>query len=202
MIPTTTDYLTTHLSPHPDLYGPFWTLSTLIFSLFVFSSLASSITSYLSGTPFNYDFKLLSIAVSLVYAYGLGLPVLLWAALRYFGVSEWSLVEAVAVFGYGQFVWIPVSLLCVIPIPILRWSLVGVAFGLSGYFLVANVYPILASAEAKATRLLVIIIFILHAALAITLKVEFFSYYIVTPIGGNDPLGGADPSTPSPITSS
>lgn len=43
-------------------------------------------------------------------------------------------------------------------------------------------------AEAKATRLLVIIIFILHAALAITLKVEFFSYYVVKPIGGEDPI--------------
>jgi hypothetical protein len=63
----------------------------------------------LSEVPFNYDFKLLSIAVSLVYAYGLGLPVALWVVLRYLNVSEWSLVEAIAVFGYGQFIWIPVS---------------------------------------------------------------------------------------------
>jgi hypothetical protein len=47
--------------------------------------------------------------VSLVYAYGLLLPVLLWLALRYLGVGEWSVVEALAVWGYGQFVWIPVS---------------------------------------------------------------------------------------------
>lgn len=75
----------------------------------MFSSLAASITSYLSEKPFNYDFKLLSIAVSLVYAYGLGLPIALWLVLRYLNVSEWSLVEAIAVFGYGQFIWIPVS---------------------------------------------------------------------------------------------
>ena len=41
--------------------------------------------------------------------YGLGVPVILWVVLRYLGVGEWSPVEAVAVFGYGQFVWIPVS---------------------------------------------------------------------------------------------
>ena len=75
---------------------------------------------------YNYNFQLLSIAVSLVYgelfydlfketnsdmlkAYGLGLPALLWATLRYSGVTEWSLVEAVAVWGYGQFIWIPVA---------------------------------------------------------------------------------------------
>lgn len=119
-----------HLSPAPDLYGPFWTLTTVIFSIFVFSSLASSIASYLSdpNVEYNYNFQLLSIAVSLVYgkishlkqprgessdrhklAYGLGLPALLWVTLRYLGVAEWSLVEAVAVWGYGQFVWIPVA---------------------------------------------------------------------------------------------
>jgi hypothetical protein len=47
--------------------------------------------------------------VSLVYAYGIVLPVLIWIALRYMGVGEWSVVEAVAVWGYAMFIWIPVS---------------------------------------------------------------------------------------------
>lgn len=91
-------------------------MTTLIFSLFVFSSLASSIAAYLSDPgassptdPLEYDFGLLSTAVGLVYVYGLAVPVLLWLGLRYLGVGEWNVVEAVAVWGYGQFVWIPVS---------------------------------------------------------------------------------------------
>ena len=59
--------------------------------------------------PMEYDFGLLSSAVGLVYVYGLAVPILLWLGLRYLGVGEWSVVEAVAVWGYGQFVWIPVS---------------------------------------------------------------------------------------------
>jgi hypothetical protein len=111
LMPTSANYLSTHLTPTADLYGPFWTLSTLIFALFLSSSLASSITSYLSKSPepTEYDFQLLSIAVSLVYAYGLGFPVVLWLALRYMGIGEWSMVEAVAVWGYGHFIWIPVA---------------------------------------------------------------------------------------------
>ena len=102
-------YIPTHLTP-ADLYGPFWTLTTLIFALFLSSSLAASVVAYLSDSQeFDYDFKLLSIAMSLVYAYGIALPVLLWLALRYLGVGEWSVVEAVSLWGYGQFVWIPVS---------------------------------------------------------------------------------------------
>jgi hypothetical protein len=111
LLPTSTTYLSTHLIPSADLYGPFWTLTTLIFTLYLSSSLASSISSFLSSpdTTFEYDFGLLSISVSLVYSYGIGLPVLLWIGLRYLGVGEWSVVEAVAVWGYAMFVWIPVS---------------------------------------------------------------------------------------------
>ncbi|KAF9467231.1 hypothetical protein BDZ94DRAFT_1305706 [Collybia nuda] len=193
LLPTSTNYLSTHLNP-ADLYGPFWTLTTLIFTLFLSSSLAASISIYLSapGSEYDYDFHLLSIAVSLVYAYGLALPVLLWLALRYIGVGEWSVVEAVAIWGYGQFVWIPVSILCVIPVPILRWVLVLGAFALSGYFLVVNVYPILASAEAKATRLIIIIVAVLHAGLALSFKVLFFSYYVIDKIGSDITLPGGD----------
>lgn len=111
LIPTAAStYLSVHLNP-ADLYGPFWTLTTLVFALFLSSSLGASIAKYLSthGTPYDYDFQLLSIAVSLVYAYGLALPIILWVALRYLGVGEWSVVEAIAVWGYGQFVWIPVA---------------------------------------------------------------------------------------------
>lgn len=73
--------------------------------------MGASISTYLSaeGTEYDYDFALLSMAVSLVYAYGLGLPVLLWIALRYLGVGEWSVIEALSIWGYAMFVWIPVS---------------------------------------------------------------------------------------------
>jgi len=126
----------------------------------------------------------------LVYAYGLALPILLWLALRYLGVGEWSVVEAIAVWGYGQFVWIPVAVLCVIPVPIVRWALVGLAFGLSGWFLGANIYPILASAEAKATRLIILILAAVHFGIAISFKVLFFNYYVIDKIGGDITIPG------------
>ena len=100
-----------------------------------------------------------------MYVYGIGVPVMFWAVLRYFGISEnWAVVEVVTVWGYAMFVWIPVSvrtiylsfpvllpktnfvqILCIIPIAILRWVLSGIGFAVSGYFLVANIYPVLVS---------------------------------------------------------
>ncbi|KAJ7116201.1 Yip1-domain-containing protein [Mycena crocata] len=210
VLPSSSDYLTTHLNP-ADLYGPFWTLTTLIFTLFLSSSLGASISAYLSepGAKYDYDFGLLSIAVTLVYTYGLVLPILLWVALRYLGVGEWSVVEAIAIWGYAMFVWIPVSILAVIPVPIVRWSLVGIAFGLSGYFLVRNIYPILSSAEAKSTRLLIIVLAALHAGIALTFQLMFFSYYVVPPKGPvieipgtGGPIVGTPGNDTDPTTSS
>ncbi|KAG8761864.1 hypothetical protein FRC11_012675 [Ceratobasidium sp. 423] len=186
-------FLPSSTDSKPDLYGPFWTLTTVIFALYVFSSFAASITSYLSAKPFEYDFALLSIGVSLVYAYGIGTPFAVWGALRYLG-TEWSIVEGIAIWGYAMAVWIPVAALCIVPIPILRWVLVGLAFGCSGWYITRNVYPVLASADQKPARLIIVALAVLHAAIALTFKVLFFSYYIVPEIGGKDPIGGSDPT--------
>jgi len=188
LLPGSSSYLSAHLTPSADLYGPFWTLTTLIFSLYVFSSLAHSIASYLSAEPIQYDFQLLSLAFILVYVYGIGWPTLLWLGLRYKGLGEWSLIEAIAVWGYGQFVWIPISLLCVIPVPLARWVLVTIGFGVSGYFLCANVYPILSSADSRVTRLFIVPIVVFHLAVAFVFKIMFFSYYVVNEIGVKDPV--------------
>lgn len=96
------DYLSVIIDGQPDMYGPFWTLTTVIFSLFVFSSLASSLSSYLSDKPFDYDFKLLSIAVAVVYTYGMAVPAALWAALKYLGVPDWGLLDALTIWVYAE----------------------------------------------------------------------------------------------------
>lgn len=44
------------------------------------------------------------------------------------------------------------QVLCVIPVPIVRWALVGIAFGLSGWFLGSNIYPVLASVRDDNLR--------------------------------------------------
>ncbi|KAJ7447002.1 hypothetical protein FB451DRAFT_1355013 [Mycena latifolia] len=170
LLPSTTDFLSTHLNP-ADLYGPFWTATTLVLALLLSSSARPA-------------------AAGLVYAYALVLPVLLWAALRWMGVGEWGVVEAVAVWGHSMFVWIPVAILAVIPVPVVRWALVGIGFGLSGYFLVRNVYPILSTADSKSPRLLVLLLLALHAGLALSFKVLFFNYYVVAPAGPPADLPG------------
>ena len=80
------DYVADVLNGMPDLYGefltdvlarllplislsqigPFWVPTSLIFSLFLTSSLRTSITAYLDGRPYSYDFTRLGAATSVV----------------------------------------------------------------------------------------------------------------------------------------
>ena len=117
--------------------GPFWTLTTLILVLYTTSTLTSSITQYLSdpNEHVTTNLPLLSTAISVVYVYGLLVPAILWGAIKWLGIGEWSVAEALGTYGYAMSVFVPVSFLCLIPVGILRWILVAGAAGSSGYFL-------------------------------------------------------------------
>ncbi len=109
---------------HPSPQGPFWTLTTLVLTIYLSSSLSSSLASYLShpDAPYHTDLTLLSVSVSLIYTYGLVFPALFWAATKWLGrneamntggsaggIGEWSVVEALALWGYAMAVFVPVS---------------------------------------------------------------------------------------------
>ncbi|WVQ86124.1 hypothetical protein IAT38_008292 [Cryptococcus sp. DSM 104549] len=170
-----------------DLYGPFWTLTTLILALYTTSTLIDSITQYMNSAHASSNLPLLSTATSVVYVYGLIIPSILWGVTKWSGVGEWGIAEALGIYGYAMGIFIPVSLLCLIPVGILQWILVGAAAASSGYFLIANVYPILAMADNKMARLLIIAVVVLHAAMALAVKILFFTNSTI----------GPDPSIPT-----
>lgn len=120
-----------------DTSGPFWTLTTLILTLYTTSTLTASITRYLAApdAQSTSNLPLLSTATSVVYAYGLVVPALLWATTRWLGAGQWGVAEAVGIYGYAMSVFVPISLLCLIPVGILRWALVMVGAGSSGFFM-------------------------------------------------------------------
>ncbi|SAM00016.1 hypothetical protein [Absidia glauca] len=175
------DFAADTLNNQPDLYGPFWIATTVVFAVFVCSSLAGSLAAYIVGVEHLYDFRQLSYAVFVVYMYAFVCPVLVWASTKYFGCQP-SLLEIIDYYGYGLTVWVPVSVLCVIPYDIARWIFVGIAFALTGYFLVKNLYTVISRTDAKTSRILLLVILAAHAIFALVLKVAFYSYSYVSPV--------------------
>ncbi|TVY60691.1 Protein YIP5 [Lachnellula suecica] len=162
------------LEGNPDLYGPVWIATTVIFILF----LGGTINSYLAqrgSAHFVYDFTLLSGAAGLVYGYTLVIPIALFLALKYFGSESANLLECWALYGYSNIVWIPVALISWSPISILNYVFVAVGFGISVAFLLRNLYPVLSATDKQTSKVLLILVVCLHAGLAIAIKFLFFA---------------------------
>ena len=162
------------LDGNPDLYGPFWIATTVVFILF----LTGTISQYLAENHdihFEYSFKLLSGAAGLIYGYTAFVPLGLWACLRWFGAESATLVECCALYGYSNCVWIPVALISWSPITSLNYVFVGIGFAWSATFLVRNIWPVVGVMDAKMSRALMIALLLLHAGLSIAIKVLFFA---------------------------
>jgi len=161
------------LDGNPDLYGPFWIATTVVMILF----LTGTVSRYLSTRhPFGYDFRLLSGAAGLIYGYTGVIPIALLGALRWFGSSSADLIECWALYGYANLVWIAVALVSWSPLTALNWVLVGVGFGWTVFFLLRNLYPVLSATDAKTSKMLLILVIVLHAGLAVAIKVLFFAH--------------------------
>ncbi|KAI1320977.1 hypothetical protein EDD11_009300 [Mortierella claussenii] len=176
----------------PDLYGPFWIATTVIFVLFVTGSIVDSINAYTNGTVYSYDIFQLTFAFGTIYTYAFVVPLMVWGATKYFGCQP-DLLEMFALYGYALTIWIPVSVLSVIPIELARWILLGIGAGLSGVFLIRNMYPVLSRAEAQIAKIILILVIIFHGVLALILKYRFFAYN-----AGIAPPAAPTPAPPTP----
>lgn len=159
---------------NPDLYGPFWIATTVVFILF----LAGYMSQYLhqiGETVSPYDFRLLSGAAGLIYGYTFVIPVALWGVLRWFGSEGANVLECWSLYGYANLIWIPVALISWSKLDLLNWIFVTAGFAWSGLFLVRNLWPVVNAADQKISRVLPIIVVALHAGLAITIKFLFFT---------------------------
>ncbi|KAI5286606.1 hypothetical protein KEM54_006652 [Ascosphaera aggregata] len=162
------------LDGNPDLYGPFWIATTVVVILF----LTGTISQYLAfhdDSHFEYDFRLLSGGAGLVYGYTFIIPAALWAAVRWFGGSTADLIEAWALYGYANLIWIPIALTSWSPLNALNWAMVGVGFGWSTFFLLRNLYPVLNATDVRTSKVLLILVILLQGGLCLAIKILFFA---------------------------
>ena len=169
----------------PDLYGPFWIATTLIF----FIAGESNLNAYLASASGKWEpnFTLLSLAATVVYVYVFLVPAAVWAAAKYSGVSA-SLVKLIALFGYALAYFVLASLLCIIPASWLQWVVVLAAGVASGAVLFRNLRATLltgasttldveAQTDAAAKRAMTAVLLgamALHLTFALLLKLFFF----------------------------
>jgi len=172
----------------PDMYGPFWIVTTLVVILAVTGNFASYIHSLEeedTQMQWKYDFEKVTIAASVFYTMISIIPLLVYLAMRRIGVtgSHLWITHIISLYGYSFFSYVPAAILCVTPIETVRWVAILLCFVLSAFFLVRNIrsyYPEDhldwdTQARFKGTVLLVLVA-AGHFVVAIITKFYFFQY--------------------------
>jgi len=164
---------------NPDLYGPFWIATTLIFVIAASGNFADWLHN---RDDFHYHFEEVSWAAGAIYGYVSILPLVLWLACRWLSVKL-SLLQTLCIYGYSLFIFIPISILCIIPFEFVRWIIIAAAAALSTLFLLMNFYPPLLHNKYQESKqklmagfIVSAAIAVLHLGLALSFKLYFFNY--------------------------
>ncbi|XP_076045361.1 protein YIPF1-like [Oratosquilla oratoria] len=170
------NYLQTYIRPKPDLYGPFWICVTLIFTTAITGNLANYIQNLPNSDVWRYDFHKVTFAATAIFTYAWLVPLLLWAVVTWRGSrADLALVELLCIYGYSLSIFVPVSILWIVPVPWLQWCIAIVAPVLSGAVLVRTVWPTLAHETKQIAIGIAVIILVLHATLALGFMLYFFT---------------------------
>ncbi|KAH9552660.1 hypothetical protein CY35_09G078300 [Sphagnum magellanicum] len=165
-------------SHNPDMYGPFWICSTLVFvtaALGNFAAYLAHKTSAGGGEAWHYDINKVTYAAIMFYGYVGVIPLGLYFLLKYLGVTS-GLIQLWCLYGYSLFVFIPASFLSVVPWDIMRWVVVGVATLMSAAFLGLNIRSHIKTASDR-WFIIVVSSIALQLGLGLVLKLYFFTFF-------------------------
>eukprot|EP00466_Bigelowiella_natans_P000674 jgi/Bigna1/85019/estExt_fgenesh1_pg.C_10616 len=165
----------------PDMYGPFWVCTTLVFLMAATGNVAHYIESS-KKELWKYDSRKLTTAAWIFYSSISIIPIGVWFALGHLNHAK-SLIEVISIYGYSLFVFIPTCVICVFPSEALRWTCVILSFLTSSIFIVRNLGNLVIirnpernrSTKTKGYILLGVILFC-HAGIALLMKMYFFEY--------------------------
>ena len=155
----------------PDLYGPFWIYTTLIFII----ASAGSLTQYIHGADQeDYFQKFIPIAGGVIYGVGFCLPLIVKALMYVFG-SETSFVLVLCIYAYSFTIYAPIFILC-IPFENLQWILLFLAVLDSSCFLLINFWTELSKYVDNRKYFILAVIGIFQLSLLFVFKLEFFAH--------------------------
>ncbi|XP_020677215.1 protein YIPF1 homolog [Dendrobium catenatum] len=158
---------------NPDLYGPFWICTTLIFVAASIGTFVTYLAHKFQDKEWDYDINLVTWSAGLFYGYVTIVPLGLYIILKYFS-APLGLVQLWCLYGYSLFIFIPALCLSVVPVEAFRWVIVGIAGLMSGSFVALNLRSHISSAGER-WFLIVVGIFLLQLGLSVILKLYFFT---------------------------
>ena len=154
----------------PDLYGPLWIYTSLVFII----AASGEISSYFHGdVSSDYFEQFVPISALMIYGIGIGLPFALWAIMKLFG-SKPFFVSILCTYGYSFTAYIPASLVCMYPNKTLHILVIGVAVFISTSFLLVNCWQDFSKYVKSRTYFLLALIVIAQLIIYLVMVLYFF----------------------------
>lgn len=175
------NFVHVYLRRNPDLYGPFWICTTLVFAI----AISGNISTFLAKSgdrnyKYTPEFRKVTIAATAIFSYAWLIPlalwgVLLWRSNKVMNLVSYSFMEIVCVYGYSLAVYIPAVVIWIIPFVWLQWLSIVIALCLSGSVLVMTFWPAVRDDHPKVYIAILSVIVTFNALLAVGCKMYFFS---------------------------
>ena len=130
----------------PDLYGPFWIYTTLIYVI----AAGGALSYYFTNSVNNYFQAFVPVAGSILYCFGFGFPLVMYLCMRFFKV-EMKYVSLICLYGYSLTCFIPVLILCASGFAWIQWILLLYGIANSTVFVLINIWNTIRILEARAS---------------------------------------------------
>ncbi|KAL4510069.1 hypothetical protein ABPG72_010262 [Tetrahymena utriculariae] len=158
---------------NPDLWGPFWVLTTVVFLLCV----CGNLSSYISNQElYQVNFKYAPLAAALIYGIGICFPILLSILIKCFG-ADTTPFEAICLYGYSMACFAIVAALNTIPFSWLQWILTVYGFINSTIFIIVNIYGDIRNLPSQKKYIILGVIGCFQVAFMLSFKLFFFDVF-------------------------
>ena len=156
----------------PDLYGPFWIYTTLIYVI----AAGGALSYYFTNSVNNYFQAFVPVAGSILYCFGFGFPLVMYLCMRFFKV-EMKYVSLICLYGYSLTCFIPVLILCASGFAWIQWILLLYGIANSTVFVLINIWNTIRILDEKKKYILLGIFCGGQFILFLILKFYFFGSF-------------------------
>jgi len=153
----------------PDLYGPFWIYTTIIFII----AASGSFSKYLQGAnDADYFQEFVPTAAYVIYGVGFCLPFIIFILMYFFG-SQINFMIILCIYAYSFTIYAPVMII-IIPFEKIQGFLLFLAVLSSTIFIIVNFLAEMNKYEDNKKYLVIGVIVLFQISLFLILKFNFF----------------------------
>jgi hypothetical protein len=164
---------------YPDLYGPFWIYTTLIYVI----AAGGALSYYFTNSANNYFQMFVPVAGSILYSFGFGFPFALWLCMKIFKL-DMKYVSLICLYGYSLCCLIPVLILCSTGFGWIQWIFLTYGIANSSAFVLINLWNTIRSLEERNKYIFLGIFGAGQLILFLILKYYFFGSFTANVVAG------------------